>query len=79
MIHARKSQILDRLPADQVAGAAFGLGGVESALAHGLEQGPQGGYRVGRHGVVRRVLWFDSVRTASIEWRIVPRPEASSL
>ena len=51
MVDASEPEVLKRVAGGPLDGLSFGVGRVEPALAHGLEQGAQGGQGVRRgHG-----------------------------
>ena len=75
MIDAREAEIFERVAdSRQPARAAFRICGIETSLTDGVEERPQ---RIdGSNGLWRLLLHsltFDSAKTSSLEWRVVPR------
>lgn len=75
MIDAREAEIFERVAdSGQPPRTAFRICGIEPALTDGVEECPQG--IDGSNGLWRLLLHsltFDSAKTSSLEWRVVPR------
>jgi hypothetical protein len=75
MIDAGEAEIFERVAdSGQPARAAFRICGIETPLTDGVEERPQG--IDGANGLRRLLLHsltFDSAKTSSLEWRVVPR------